>query len=178
MKRSLSVLILGLVFAAAAMAQAPEGRGQGQGGRGGGGGGRGGRGGGLPPAPTLTGPVADLVNQFVTAVNNQDAAFFQKTVAADAIWADEDGHFLPANIWVNRLMTAKPAKKLAATNVTGQAWDNGAWAAFRYTLDETTAAGAPNQMKGTATFTFKKVGNDWQVAMIHAPVDGPAIAAH
>ena len=96
----------------------------------------------------------------------------------DAIWVDEDGHFLPAGIWVNRLMQAKPAKKMAMTNLTGATWDNGAWAAFRYTLDETTAAGAANQMKGSASLTFKKNGNDWQVAMIHVPVDGSAIAAH
>jgi len=174
MKRSILIFLLVTAFAGSALAQAPE-RGQGQG-RGGGGGG--GRGGGLPPAPTLTGPVADMVTAIVTAINKQDAAYLQKVVAPDAIWADEDGHFLPANIWVNRLMQAKPAKKLTMTNMTGQTWDNGAWAAFRYTLDEMTPAGAANQMKGTTTLTFKKVGNDWQVAMIHAPVDGPAITPH
>jgi ketosteroid isomerase-like protein len=166
MKKSIFVLLIVIVgIASSAVAQAP---------RGGGGGQRGG-----PPAPpALTGPIADAVNGVVAAINKQDAAYLQKAVASDAIWADEDGHFLPANIWINRLMQAKPAKKLAMTTLTGQVWDTGAWAAFRYTLDETTAAGAPNQMKGTATLTFKKVGNDWQVAMIHAPVDGPAIAAH
>lgn len=175
MKKSILVLMIGMImFAGAAFAQAPEGRGQGQGRGGGGGRGRG----GLPPAPTLTGPVADLVNSFVTAINNQDAAAIQKSVAPDAIWADEDGHFLPAGIWINRLMQAKPAKKLAMTQLTGQAWEGGAWAAFRYTLDETTAQGAANQMKGSVTLAFKKTGADWQVAMIHAPVDGPAISAH
>jgi ketosteroid isomerase-like protein len=173
MKRSILVLIVTLsTLVGSAMAQAPEGRGQGQGqGRGGGG-----RGGGLP-AP-LTGPVADMVNAIVTALNNQDAAYLQKVVAMDAIWVDEDGHFLPAGIWVNRLMQAKPAKKMAMTNLTGATWDNGAWAAFRYTLDETTSADAPNQMKGSASLTFKKNGADWQVVMIHVPVDGSAIAAH
>jgi len=126
----------------------------------------------------LTGPVADMVNAIVNALNKQDSAYLQKVVATDAIWADEDGHFLPAGIWVNRIMQAKPAKKIAMTSLTGQTWEGGAWAAFRYVLDETTAAGAPNQMKGTATLSLKKVGNDWQVAMIHAPVDGPAIAPH
>ena len=166
MKKSIFVLLIAIVgIASSAVAQAP---------RGGGGGQRGG-----PPAPpALTGPIADAVNGVVAAINKQDAAYLQKAVASDAIWADEDGHFLPANIWINRLMQAKPAKKLAMTTLTGQVWDTGAWAAFRYTLDETTAAGAPNQMKGTTTLTFKKVGNDWLVAMIHAPVDGPAIAAH
>jgi ketosteroid isomerase-like protein len=166
MKKLMLVLLIAIVgIASSAVAQAPQG-----------GGGR--RGGGPPAPPALTGPIADAVNAVVAAINKQDAAFLQKAVAADAIWADEDGHFLPANIWINRLMQAKPAKKLSATTLTGQVWDTGAWAAFRYTLDETTAAGAPNQMKGTATLVFKKVGNDWVVAMIHAPVDGPAIAAH
>src|SRR5437870_1413963 len=177
MKRPIFILLLAMAFAASVLAQAPE-RGQGQGQGRGGGAGRGGRGGGLPPAPTLTGPVADMVNAIVTAINNQDAAYLQKVVAPDAIWVDEDGHFLPATIWINRLMQAKPAKKMAMTQLSGQTWDVGAWAAFRYTLDETTAAGAPNQMKGSATLTFKKAGNDWQVAMIHVPVDGPAISQH
>ena len=169
MKRSFAVwIIVALSFVGLALAQAPE-RGQGQGR---------GRGGGLPAPPALTGPVAEMVNAIITALNNQDAAYFKKAVAPDAIWADEDGHFLPAGIWINRLMQAKPVKKIAMTGLTGQTWDNGAWAAFRYTLDETTAAGAANQMKGTATLTFKKVGADWQVAMIHVPVDGSAIATH
>ena len=165
MKKSIFVLMIAIVmFASSALAQAPQGGGA--------------RGGGPPAPPALTGPVADAVNAVVAAINKQDAAYLQKVVAPDAIWADEDGHFLPANIWIGRLMQAKPAKKLTMTTLTGQVWDTGAWAAFRYTLDETTAAGAPNQMKGTTTLTFKKVGNDWLVAMIHAPVDGPAIAAH
>jgi ketosteroid isomerase-like protein len=173
MKKSILVLMIVLV-AIAGFAQAPAG-GQGQGqGRGGGGG----RGGGLPAPPTLSGPVADIVNGFITALNNQDAAAIQKNVAPDAIWVDEDVHFLPANFFVNRIMQAKPAKKIAITNLTGQTWDGGAWAGFRYTLDETTAAGAPNQMKGSATLTFKKVGNDWLVTMIHVPVEGKAITPH
>jgi ketosteroid isomerase-like protein len=162
MKKSILVLMLVMVMATgSAFAQ-----------------GRGGRGGGLPAPPTLTGPVADMVNAIVTAINSQDTAYLQKVLAPDAIWADEDIHFLPATFFLNRMMQAKPAKKLTMTNLTGQAWDSGAWAGFRYTLDETTAAGEPNQMKGSITMVFKKAGNDWQVTMIHAPVDGKAITPH
>ena len=173
MKRSILVLIIAMAFAGSALAQAPE-RGQGQG-RGGGGGGRRG---GPPPAPALTGPLADMVNAIITALNSQDAAYFQKNVAPDAIWLDEDGHMLPATLWIGRLIQAKPAKKITMTGLTGQTFDGGGWAAFSYTLEETTAAGATNQMKGTNSLTFKKVGNDWQVVLIHAAVNGPAIAAH
>ena len=176
MKRSILVFVIAMVaLAGSALAQAPE-RGQGGGGQGRGGGR--GRGGGLPQMPPLTGPVADTVNMIVSALNNQDAAYLQKVVAPDAIWLDEDGHMLPAGIWVNRLMQAKPAKKVTMTGLTGQTWDGGAWAAFSYMLEETTAAGATNQMKGTNSMTFKKVGNDWQVVLIHAAVNGPAISAH
>ena len=176
MKRSILLLVIAMVaFAGSALAQAPEGRGQGQG-RGGGGGG--GRRGGPPAPPALTGPLADMVNAIVTALNNQDAAYFQKNVATDALWLDEDGHMLPANIWIGRLIQAKPAKKITITSLTGQSWDSGGWAAFSYVLDETTSAGAANQMKGTTSLTFKKVGADWQVAAIHAAVNGPAISAH
>jgi len=179
MKKLFLVFVIAIVtFAGSALAQAPE---RGQGGRGGGGaaaGGGGQRRGGPPAMPALTGPLADMVNAIVTALNNQDAAYFQKNVAADAVWLDEDGHMLPANIWINRLIQAKPAKKTTITGLTGQTWDGGGWAAFSYTLDETTPAGAPNQMKGTNSLTFKKVGNDYQVVLIHAAVNGPAIAAH
>jgi hypothetical protein len=170
MKRSILVFVIAMVaLAGSALAQAPE-RGQGPDGRGGGRGGRG-------QAP-LTGPLADMVNAVITALNTQDASYFQKNVAPDAVWLDEDGHMLPANIWIGRLMQAKPAKKITITNLTGQMWDGGGWAAFSYTLDETTAAGGQNQMKGTNSLTFKKNGNDWQVVLIHAAVNGPAITPH
>lgn len=169
MKRSILVFVIAVVaLTGSALAQAPE-RGQGGGGRGGG------RGRGMPP---LTGPLADMVNSIVTALNTQDAAYFQKNVAPDAVWLDEDGHMLPASAWIGRLMNAKPAKKITITGLTGQTWDGGGWAAFSYTLDETTNAGASNQMKGTNSLTFKKNGNDWQVVLIHAAVNGPAISPH
>lgn len=170
MKRAILVFVIAMIaLTGSSFAQAPE-RGQG------GGGGRGGRGG--RGAPPLTGPVADEVNMIISALNSQDAAYLQKVVAPDAVWLDEDGHALPANAWIGRLMQAKPAKKIEITNLTGQTWDNGAWAAFKYTLDETTAAGAPNKMAGMNSMTFKKVGDAWQVVLIHAAVNGPAIAAH
>ena len=131
----------------------------------------------LPPRPTLTGPVADLVNELVNAINKQDAAFLQKVVAPNATWADEDGHIFPASFFINKLMQGMP-RKLTPTNIAGETWDNAAWAAFDYTLDETLANGTPNQIKGTETMTFRKVGNDWQVVLIHAAINAKAVAPH
>jgi ketosteroid isomerase-like protein len=128
--------------------------------------GRGGRGGGIfAPAATPSGPIADLVNAIVTAFNNRDAAYFQKIIAPDAVWFDEDGHQLLATVWLNRLMTATPARKLSIMDLRVSNWDNAGWAGFHYTLEAT------NQVKGINTMSFKKVGNDWQIVMIHGAVD-------
>ena len=130
----------------------------------------------LPPRPTLTGPVADLLNAIVVAINKQDKAFIDKVVAPNATWADEDVHIFPASFFINKLMQGMP-RKLTITNVAGETWDTGAWAAYDYTLDETRADGTQGQLKGTQSMTFRKVGNDWQVVFFHNAVD-PGGAAH
>jgi hypothetical protein len=156
MKRSILVIGLVAALAGAALAQAPA-AGQGRGG---------GRGGGIfaPPA-TATGPVADLVNAIVTAFNNRDTAYFQKIVAPDAVWLDEDGHHLQATVWYNRLLSANPPKKLNITNLRVVNWDTGGWAGFNYTME------GANNFKGTNSLVFKKTSNDWQVVLVHGAVD-------
>jgi hypothetical protein len=101
----------------------------------------------------------------VTAFNNHDSAYFQKIIAPDAVWFDEDGHQLNASVWLNRLMSATPARKLSISDLRVGNWDNAGWAGFHYTLEAT------NQVKGINTMSFKKVGNDWQIVMIHGAVD-------
>jgi ketosteroid isomerase-like protein len=129
-----------------------------------------------------------MVNKIVDLVNKQDTNGLNAIVPQDAVWADEDGHMFPARTWMGRLLQGTPAKKLtivaapAALRV-GDITADTAWAGFNYTLDETVTprgqtTAIQNQMKGLATIVFKKVGNDWQVALIHAPVHGPAITPH
>src|SRR5437773_883031 len=76
----------------------------------------------LPPRPTLTGPVADLLNGIINAINKQDATYIQKVVALNATWADEDGHIFPASFFINKLMQGMP-RKLTPTNIAGETWD-------------------------------------------------------
>ena len=149
MKRFILVIAVILITAASGAAQ-----------------GRGGRGGGIfaPPA-TPSGPIADAINGIVTAFNNHDMAYFQKIIAPDAVWFDEDGHQLLATVWLNRLMSATPPRKLSISDLRVSNWDNAGWAGFHYTLEAT------NQVKGINTMSFKKVGNDWQIVMIHGAVD-------
>ena len=128
--------------------------------------GRGGRGGGIfAPPSTPSGPIADVINAIVTAFNNHDTGYFQKIIAPDAVWFDEDGHQLLATVWLNRLMAATPPRKLSISDLRVGNWDTAGWAGFHYTLEAT------NQVKGINTMSFKKVGNDWQIVMIHGAVD-------
>ena len=117
------------------------------------------------PAANATGPVADFVNSIVTEFNKRNTAFFDKAIPADAIWLDEDGHTLLATVWMNRLMTANPPRKLSITNLRVGTMDGGGWAGFNYILE------AGNQVKGTNSMVFKKVGNDYQIVLIHGAVD-------
>jgi len=123
------------------------------------------------PEAKATGPLADSVQAMVTAFNNKDTAYFQKAIAADAVWLDEDGHHLLANVWMNRLLSANPPRKLTITNLRTNDWGTGGWAGFNYVIQGT------NQVKGTNSLVFKKNGNDWQIVLIHGAVD-TAIVQH
>ena len=123
-----------------------------------------------PPA-TAAGPIADLVNQIVKAFNNRDTAYFQKLIAPDAVWFDEDGHHLLAMVWMNRLLSSNPPRKLSITNLRVGNWDTAGWAGFNYVIEGTS------QVKGTNTLFFKKTGSDWQIVVIHGAVD-TAIIPH
>ena len=123
-----------------------------------------------PPAAPA-GPLVDVVNSMVKAFNNHDTGYFQKMIAPDAIWLDEDGHTLQATVWMNRLISANPPRKLSITNLRVGNWDTAGWAGFNYVIEGT------NQVKGTNSLVFKKVGADWQIAVIHGAVD-TAIVPH
>jgi len=161
MKKSIfSVAMLTAVLIGTASAQAPAG-----------GQARGGRPNIFAPEPTATGPIADVVKGIVTAFNNRDSAYFQKAIASDAVWLDEDGHHLQATVWINRLLSANPPRKLSVTNLRVGNWDTAGWAGFNYVIEGT------NQVKGTNSMLFKRVGTDWQIVLIHGAVD-TAIVPH
>jgi hypothetical protein len=123
------------------------------------------------PEAKASGPVADFVQQLVTAFNSRNTAFFQKAITPDAVWLDEDGHHLLAQVWINRLLSANPPRKLSITNLRVGNWDTAGWAGFNYVIEGT------NQVKGTNSLVLKKTGNDWQIVLIHGAVD-TAIVAH
>ena len=107
MKRSiLAAAFVTLALISTAVAQAPAG-----------GQARGGRPNIFAPPATATGPIVDVVNAIVTAYNNRDTAYFQKAIAPDTVWFDEDGHHMAAMVWMNRVLSANPPRKLSIANL-------------------------------------------------------------
>jgi hypothetical protein len=165
--------VLIAAFAIALSAQAPAGAGGGQGGgggRGGGQGGGGGRGGGAgrgAPAPAPPPALQAFADTLAAAVNKQDAAALTKMLAMDALYLDEDGHAIPATVWVTRITTGTPAKVFMISGSHGQLLDeNTGWVSFNYTLAE-TFQNAPKTLSGTASMVLKKAGADWSILMVH-----------
>ena len=95
MKKSLWISVAVLSLAVSAMAEPPTPQ-------------QGGRLSIFAPPVTPAGPLVGVVNAMVTAFNNQDKAYFQKMIAPDAIWFDEDGHHMAAVVWMNRILSATP----------------------------------------------------------------------
>jgi hypothetical protein len=86
-------------------------------------------------------------------------------IAPDAVWFDEDGHHMAAAVWMNRILSATPPRKLTISNLRVGNWDTAGWAGFNYIVDE------GRQLKGTNTLVFKKNGNDRQIVVIHGAID-------
>jgi ketosteroid isomerase-like protein len=129
----------------------------------------GGRAGGMrgPQVPPASGPMLDIANKMVEAVNKQDVETLHKMLASDAVYLDEDGHAPMAQAWINKLATGTPPKQLVISSTHSQMWDDAGWVSFNYELTE-QFQGQPKTVKGTASIVVKKpAGGDWQIALVH-----------
>ena len=129
----------------------------------------GGKGGGMrgPRTPPASGPMLDLANKLVEAINKQDAETLQKMLTTDAVYLDEDGHAPPAQAWIRKLATGTPPKQLAISSTHSQMWDDTGWVSFNYELTE-TVQGQPKTVKGTASIVARKSADgDWQIQLVH-----------
>lgn len=125
------------------------------------------------PSPSAT--PSNLIQQFLTAYNSQDSAYFERALAASAVVLDEDGHTIRGKDRLLRILggrlSAEPAGELAATDITGSENGDAAWGSFNYTFQQ----GDITRM-GFMTLVFQKAGNDWEIAhwqfSIHVPREG------
>jgi len=117
-------------------------------------------------------PGPDLVQAGINAYNAKDVAYFEKHLAPEAIWLDEDGHIISGRNSVlsfikNQLSDPAP-RKITATNIKFASSGDAAWAGFAYTINH-----AGKEVKGLNSTVFKKVGNDWMIVLIHGAFDAP-----
>jgi len=119
-------------------------------------------------APPATGPIADLANAGIDAINKGDATYFDTRLAADVVWFDEDGHAIATKDRVLNFVKGKlltPGKKVTISGL--RVGEN--WAGYQYKVEAGT-----NVREGTQTIVYKKAGNDWQIAMVHGAVKAMA----
>ena len=133
--------------------------------------GRGGRGGGPPamlPISADPGPAAPMVKAALDAFNGRDLNYFRKALTEDAVWLDDDGHIFVSrnqivNIPLSAELTEASKRKITPSNMRSGMSGDTAWATFYYELDTDGVL-----RHGLSTMVFRKIGNDWQIAVVQA----------
>jgi ketosteroid isomerase-like protein len=127
-------------------------------------------------APAAETPVAAEVQRGVAAYNARQIAYYEDTLAPDAVYIAEDGATFVGKEGVLRLFTRifakEPAPQLAVSDVVTGGKGEVAWARFKWTL--TTG---PESRQGVSSIIFIRAGDAWQVVQIHNTPSGHAMAA-
>ena len=113
--------------------------------------------------PSASATSSNLIQQFLMAYNSQDTAYFDRTLANDAVVLDEDGHTLTGKPLLMRILggrlSATPAPRLVASDITGSNAGDVAWGSLNYTFEQ----GDETRM-GFMTLVFQRSGNNWEIA--------------
>ena len=126
---------------------------------------------GILTAPALAQqPGPELVQAGVTAYNSHDIAYFEQHLADDVVWLDEDGHVINGRTSVLSFMRIQfnqtPARTLSVSDVRVGSTSDAAWATFSYMI-----MGGDAHLMGLNTTVFKRVGDDWQIAVVHGAIN-------
>lgn len=129
---------------------------------------------GRSPAPAPRGPMAGLVKATVEAYNKGDIGYFDKLLADDVLWVDEDGHEMTTKMFalylLTRQLTATPKRTMTVHDIATGSWGDTAWTSFAFTIDD-----GVNKRVGTHTALLRKFGGDWKVVLMHDSINGPAV---
>jgi ketosteroid isomerase-like protein len=131
-----------------------------------------------PPSPAVQArpEIAAEVERGVRAYNAQDLAYYDSSLAPDAVYIADDGAVFAGKERVMRLFTRifagaqKPHLEITDL-VTGGQGDAGR-ARFSWTL-----SGIEHARPGVATVIFERAGDRWQVASIQNTAKGHAMRA-
>ena len=136
------------------------------------------------PAPQARPEIAAEVQRGVTAYNAQDIAYYQASLAPDAVYIADDGAVFAGKERIvglfTRIFARTPKPRLETSDVVTGGRGDVAWARFKWTLSDIEKA-----RPGVATAVFVRGGAGWQVASIqNTPVAHamrpavPAAASH
>ena len=107
-----------------------------------------------------------LVDDAINAFNNNDTAYFEKHLAAEVVWLDEDGHAIAGKERVVGFITRRlmvEGQKIVTRNVKVFTSGDAAWSHFNYAIE----VGGNTAIEGLGSAVFRKVGDDWQIVLIH-----------
>ena len=86
--------------------------------------------------------MVDLVKAGVDAYNKGDIGYFDRTLADDVVWVDEDGHEMTTKKWalylLNRQMTSTPKRTMTVHDVATGTWSDTAYRGERSRSGTTT----------------------------------------
>jgi ketosteroid isomerase-like protein len=115
----------------------------------------------------------EVVQSAINAYNAKDLAYFEKRLSPDVVWIDEDGHMVNGKNGVMNFLRIQldgaKTRKLTATNIKTNGTTDAMWGMFAFTIE---AAG--EKQKGMNSTVFRKVGNEWMIAMVHGAYDSPS----
>src|SRR5215831_9607915 len=129
---------------------------------------------GRSPAPAPPGPLVDLVKATVDAYNKGDIGYFDKLLAEDVLWVDEDGHEMTTKMFalylLNRQLTSIPKRTMTVHDIATGAWGDTGWTSFAFTIDD-----GVNKRTGMHTALLRKIGKDWKVVLMHDSINTSAL---
>lgn len=128
------------------------------------------------PAPQARPEIAAEVERGTKAYNAQDLAYYQATLAPDAVYIADDGAVFAGKERVVGLFTrifARPQKPhLEVSDVVTGGRGDAAWARFNWTL-----SGTEHPRPGVATVLFQRAEGGWQAVSIQNTAKGHAMRA-
>lgn len=123
------------------------------------------------PAPQARPEIAAELDKGVRAYNAQDIAYYQSSLAADAVYVADDGAVFVGKERVvglfTRIFGRTPKPRLEVSEVVTGGHGDVAWARFKWTLSDVERA-----RPGVATALFVKDATGWKVVSIQNTPSG------
>jgi len=117
------------------------------------------------PAPQARPEIAAEVQRGVAAYNAQDIAYYQASLAPDAVYIADDGAVFSGRERVvglfTRIFARTPKPRLETSDIVTGGRGDVAWARFKWTLSDIAKA-----RPGVATAVFVRGDAGWQVVSI------------